>query len=51
MKTVITLAVACAVSLSVISFHCEIHPTVLATAKITVNIDSGKPKALRIIPE
>ena len=29
----------------------NIHPTVLATANITVNIDSGSPKAFKIIPE
>lgn len=36
---------------SIISFHCETQPTVLATAKRTVNIDVGKPIAFRMMPE
>ena len=36
---------------SVISFHCAIHPTVLATAKSTVNCGTGTPvSAVRFRP-
>ena len=36
---------------SIISFHCAIHPTVRASANRAVNIATGKPIALRMMPE
>jgi hypothetical protein len=36
---------------AIISFHCEIQPTVRASAKIGVNIEVGKPIASRMMPE
>ena len=36
---------------SIISFHWEIQPTVLDTANSTVNIEVGKPIALKMMPE
>ena len=35
----------------VISSHCAIQPTVRASANSTVNIDTGKPMALSVMPE
>ena len=36
---------------SIISFHCEIQPTVRLSAKIAVNMEVGKPIADSTIPE
>src|SRR4029077_17401894 len=36
---------------AIISFHCATQPTVRATANNTVNMESGKPIARKVMPE